>query len=394
MRKVYLFNPENDLAMACGSQRYDAPKSARRLAADLSLLPIWFAEPGSLVLTGTDVPSDYLPVVRQTLGLDVTWVSEPTYPSVASADDSFSPWGWSLPLLYRLQQLTQTSSIVDVPYMERLRYWSNRERTVDLLSEMKTDGLLSADFPVPFLGRTMAELSEQASKWNGNCLLKAPWSGSGKGLRWLKYGWDESILGWCRNILCKQKSVICEYHFDKVVDFAMEFSSKNGDVQFEGYSLFNTFESGTYRSNVLTSNASIEKRLATYVDSKELMSVRNALIEIFEKDLSSFYTGFFGVDMMICRTAENTYFVHPCVEINLRYNMGVVSRILFDRYFAEGVEGEYCIIHAASTAELLQEADRLRLAHPLQISDGRITAGFLLLTYIGEEAEYMAYCIV
>ena len=41
MEALYLFNPENDMALACGDPYYMAPASARRMAAELSMLPAW-----------------------------------------------------------------------------------------------------------------------------------------------------------------------------------------------------------------------------------------------------------------------------------------------------------------------------------------------------------------
>lgn len=37
MEALYLFNPENDMALACGDPYYMAPASARRMAAELSV---------------------------------------------------------------------------------------------------------------------------------------------------------------------------------------------------------------------------------------------------------------------------------------------------------------------------------------------------------------------
>ena len=39
------------MALACGDSYYMPPASARRMAADLSVLPAWYAAPGDAVLT-------------------------------------------------------------------------------------------------------------------------------------------------------------------------------------------------------------------------------------------------------------------------------------------------------------------------------------------------------
>ena len=48
--KLYLFNPDSDLALANNETNYIAPVSARRMAQDLALLPVWYADPYNAVL--------------------------------------------------------------------------------------------------------------------------------------------------------------------------------------------------------------------------------------------------------------------------------------------------------------------------------------------------------
>ncbi len=51
--KLYIFNPDSDIALANNDVNYMAPASARRMAEDLALLPIWYAQPGSMVLAAS-----------------------------------------------------------------------------------------------------------------------------------------------------------------------------------------------------------------------------------------------------------------------------------------------------------------------------------------------------
>ena len=41
---LYLFNPDQDLALASGEVNYMPPASACRMAEELALLPVWFAD--------------------------------------------------------------------------------------------------------------------------------------------------------------------------------------------------------------------------------------------------------------------------------------------------------------------------------------------------------------
>ena len=89
----------------------------------------------------------------------------------------------------------------------------------------------------------------------------------------------------------------------------------------------------TTQGNRLISNAAIEQNLSEYVPVGELDKLRNCLERELSLRFGSVYNGYLGVDMMICRFPESpAYRIHPCVEINLRMNMGVVARHLYDRY--------------------------------------------------------------
>lgn len=46
---IYYFNPEHDMAMANFTPYYKAPAEIKRMAADMSVLPAWYAEKGGWV---------------------------------------------------------------------------------------------------------------------------------------------------------------------------------------------------------------------------------------------------------------------------------------------------------------------------------------------------------
>ena len=43
MKTLYLFNPENDMALASASPYYMVPSNIKKMSADLSALPAWYA---------------------------------------------------------------------------------------------------------------------------------------------------------------------------------------------------------------------------------------------------------------------------------------------------------------------------------------------------------------
>ena len=91
--ELYLFNPDSDLALANNEADCIAPASARRMAQDMALLPIWYAAPGSAVLAPSAYNADFLKRMRELFGLQVQLVTEPELPDYAEA--RIVPWGWN-----------------------------------------------------------------------------------------------------------------------------------------------------------------------------------------------------------------------------------------------------------------------------------------------------------
>lgn len=76
-KSLYIFNPEHDLAMASGETNYMAPASARQMAADLALLPVWYAEKEAKILAPSAYNMDFLRDVQALLGDMAQLITEP-----------------------------------------------------------------------------------------------------------------------------------------------------------------------------------------------------------------------------------------------------------------------------------------------------------------------------
>ena len=230
------------------------------------------------------------------------------------------------------------------------------------------------------------------------CLLKAPLSGSGKGLNWCKGAFTPFISGWCARVAASQGGIVAEPIYNKVADFAMEFYSDGaGKVTLAGYSLFSTGRSGMYEGNRLLSNEAIRKRLSQYVPLEALTDLANRLICELSMLIGSVYKGYLGVDMMICQfpESENPVFrIHPCVEINLRMNMGVVARLLYDRYVHPDSTGDFRIDYHPSEGEALKEHERMSATYPLEIREGKVYSGYLSLVPVHKRSCYQAWILV
>lgn len=206
------------MALASGETNYMAPASARQMASDLALLPMWYAEAGSAVLAPSAYNADFLKTKSELLGMDVALLTEP---EVADGKDwKFSPWGWDPALRKRLMTLgAGQTELPSADYMNILREHSHRLQAVKLLPGLRLNEYFCGE---SFYLNTLAECSAFVEGREA-CLLKAPLSGSGKGLNWCKGIFTTFISGWCARVAASQGGVVGEPIYNKVEDFAMEF---------------------------------------------------------------------------------------------------------------------------------------------------------------------------
>jgi len=377
MKKLYIFNPENDMALASGSPYYMAPASIKKMASDLAMLPVWYADEGSAVLLADDRQVEWL---RKECALPLPmegWVEIP------EEKVEVMPWGWNPALLHRLGD--DIRARVDVDAIRRL---SSRRMAVDLLPKLRMDGTEGESCWLT----SVDEVCAFAMK-HDKVLLKAPWSGSGKGIQPLCGQLEDNLKGWTRRIIASQGGVVGEPFYQKVKDFAMEFKVSGSGVKFVGYSLFEADARGIYKENVLASDESIGRELSEYVPGALLNVIKERLQTELQWLLKNDYQGYLGVDMMVIRTADG-YAVHPCVEVNLRTNMGVVSRLFFERHVWGEVMGRYVIEYFPRPGEAYRFHEEMKEKRPLRLREGKIEAGYLSLTPVFEDTNYQIFVVI
>ena len=174
-------------------------------------------------------------------------------------------------------------------------------------------------------------------------MLKAPWSGSGRGVHpVLLNPVSPKTQAWIRRTLKYQDGVEVEPYYEKVQDLAFEFWALGGAVSYEGLSVFETTAGGVYAGNLVASERAKERQLECYVSPSLLHDVREHLTELLSASgLPRWYDGPVGVDLMIVASGTS-YSLHPLVEINLRMTMGWVALQLTNELPPDGM-GVFCI---------------------------------------------------
>ncbi|MCM1504936.1 MAG: hypothetical protein NC127_07050 [Muribaculum sp.] len=366
MAKVYLFNPENDVALGYWKQSFTLTPMVKALHADGAAIPMWYASPGDYVYdANTAASKDWRREMSRLFGLEVN-VSDRVPAGLKGM-----PWGWSVDAARQLSAIG--AKIPDYESLLHIRELSHRRLTTEVMSRLKAT--LPFRLPdVPLEAWSTVDIKKRFADY-GEMYVKAPWSSSGRGVIYVDK-WTDSVESRISNIIRRQGSVMCECAVDKRRDFALEFYSHDGVVEWVAYSLFFNGNGTSYGGNLLAPDSGIEAILVSDgVDLYKLNEIKKVLVATFTDLLAPHYEGYFGVDMMVAKDGM----IAPCVEVNLRMTMGMVAAIWRDRYLSPGA----CAKFTVGPANCSQNAGQ-----PPIIKDGRLLEGHLSLTPPDPDAKF------
>lgn len=313
---LHVFNPEHDIALAAHLSNFTAPHAGRQLRADLGYLPaLWAGDSDAVLVDNAAYAGRCYARLRSRVGGGRPQFVEKQ--QLAGLPISrVEPWGWDLALCAQLRRYG-VKCLPDEALVEQVRALSHRRTAARLLPMLRMEGTVGEAFEC-----TSESEAEQLLERYGQVVLKAPWSSSGRGLRFLSLGRTPLTAqgGWFRNVVAAQGSVMVEPLCRKVKDFGMEFYADGDGVRYEGLSLFHT-KNGAYIGNVVATERCKQQLIGRYIPSELLDAVRE---KICTSDVLNGYTGPFGVDMMVV-AGNDGFLLHPCVEINVRRTMGHVA---------------------------------------------------------------------
>ena len=271
-----VFNPEHDLCLAKGRWNYVPPKSAIDFARqDAGIMQVLY-------------PEAYCCSVYDLLARN---------PKPFSFD-SVVAWGWDEVVKHELiKRGVQEVLLPTDEYINTIRELQHRATILPL----------QPDCCAIYSIEDMEELLRDRQHW----VMKAPWSGAGRGLRWVHGRLSDIDRGWLVKTVEKQRCVIAEPRRDVTADLALEYS----DGQFIGYSYFTT-GSGVYKDNIMWTDEEIVKHFS----HTQLQEVKSRVECWLTEQVWSRYQGPMGVDLMVCDDDS----VHVS-EINFRHTMGMIA---------------------------------------------------------------------
>lgn len=277
-----IFNPEHDLCMAKGRAHYVPPRSAVDFARrDAGLMQVLYPEAVCM--------SVYDPRLSSALSGGQAFRSAVTTVTAVTA------WGWNAVVKHELlKRGIQEGLLPSDKEIDAIRELQHRTTVLPLQPDCRE--VHSAE--------EMAALLGEREHW----VMKAPWSGAGRGLRWVHGRLTPIDSDWLKKTVAAQRCVVAEPRREVVADVALEYMN----ATFFGYSYFKT-GSGVYKENVRWTDGQIEAAFP-------LRQARERIEPWLNANVWPRYHGPLGVDLMVCADGS----VHVA-EMNVRHTMGMVA---------------------------------------------------------------------
>ena len=323
---LLIFNPDTDYALASGSPFFTPPARVIELRRRMALFPLTYALPGdSLLLLDTDT-TDFTDgkTVFSLTEATAKGVTPVTLSNVAETLCSMPhpfilPWGWN-PSICRLllEAGVDASLLPDTTQLSELRRLSHRRLTIAFNTALQ-HYIPTLNFELPC---EITSEDEAVDYWHNHkdCYFKSPWSSSGRGIMATAELEERHIRPWVRGMIRRQGSVLAEPGVKRSLDFASEWICKSGKADFVGLSVFVTSPRGKYKYNLTES----QPHLHTII-SQVCPAFGPDIIEAqrygLEQLVAPAYTGPLGIDMLTSTEGS----LRPCVELNLRLTMGIVT---------------------------------------------------------------------
>lgn len=297
---------------------------------NLGYLPALWAADGDCVLVDDMKFALKAVAPLRDYAADVLFVEKGDLPRLPI--DHVEPWGWDKRIRAELLDSGIGSQLVPGDeYLSGVRSLSDRRHTSEMLRQLRR-GMEDATCGEAFLCESLADVEARLAEY-GSIVVKAPWSSSGRGVRYADGGIDGAKRAWIEKTIARQGHVMAEPHYNKVCDFALEFvAGSDGSVEYRGLSVFHAVN-GQYTGNVIAPEANKEERLGRYVRKPLLEALAGRLEGVLGEMLGKAYRGPLGVDMMVVADGNGRLLVDPCVEINVRRTMGHVALSLAEKDF-------------------------------------------------------------
>ncbi len=402
---LYLFNPTCDYATGNGRPSWQPNKMLQKMEADMDALPLFFAALDDCVLVEKiPLPEFFEPLLKMGIRAPVFIEKKRAFHDegfINQLRKSLQPWGWS-PAVHKFLSPFK-NSCSETFKQSPVFYWSPEQREIRsrkyaleilhrLIHEFPENHFISFDQTASVC--TQKKDFEQAlSKWK-KIMVKSPWSSSGRGLQPIsKTPVHPKVWEKLAGIVKTQGYAMAEPLLNRKADIAFQFKVEKQKVSFVGISNFTTDNKGQYMGNNLNGlPGDWNKKLLDFVRFVPQIIVE-PLTHILESGkIAAFYEGYLGVDALIYEDKYGGFKINPCLEINLRYNMGLLS-VLLEKHLATNRKGVFRTwFHPEKLfIDFKKEMEQM---HPPSFSGNRLEKGFVALTSAQSNSHFGAFVFI
>lgn len=281
---ICIFNPDHDLCLANGSSNYLPPESALRFADECAeIMHLLYPDANRCCS------------VRQLRA------------SGASEDSRIVPWGWNRVVKSQLLKCGVGEALLP------------SDQTLEAYRQMQHRSTILPLQPQNLAATTIDEV-EAMIRQHRAVVLKAPWSGSGRGLRWVTDAMSPHDVSWFQKVVRQQRCVIVEPRHTVESEFALEYHISPDGLTFCGFSYF-TSTNGVYRANLLLADDDIRQKVS-FSHAEQLT------VELWLKDtVVGHYEGPLGIDYLHTQEGQNIL-----SEFNFRHTMGMVAHAYLQQH--------------------------------------------------------------
>lgn len=373
---LFYFNPTVEMAVVNGSPFYQPPQLLQTFEREMAPIMQFLSSPDDIVVLEDDRNQLYAASSLLT-GNSPRFLTFTELYNNAQSFNYLVPWGWSPALYNRFSPVwhkfsdefrASKNGAWNPIFPTLLNRITSNKILLQILDKHEISGLINSN-SVPVLCTTPEQI-EKIFSTLGQIVLKAPISSSGRGVLMLRKNiLNNANKAWIKSVIEHQGGIITEPLFKKIADLSFHFNLKNSRAEYLGCIFFKTNSNGGFQGCYLNNPPEIERFLQSV--SKTINEIIPVLTRLIEQNYGIHYDGYIGVDAMIV-DENNTICLHPCVEINMRSTMGLVTLKMKEKL--GNINGFWEIIYAPQGLETKKSDNQIPL---FPVKTGSIFGAFL-----------------
>ncbi len=402
MSRIYYYNPTFEMAIAHGHHSYQPPDRLKQFEVDLGEILLFLATGNDIVINQHSTNEQFVDFWRQVNK------SMPHFLKLEQIKDIVhkeryvpTPWGISKQAFHLFNSKGfsfQKATVEGNDWNPELRQFFSRETSA--IFEKKWLSGTIPDFcqlkHIPQIICSQTELCTFLKNKELSLVIKSLWSSSGRGIFVVKDAWHiNPAITWASGRLRHDKGVIIEKWMHKVADFSFQFHlGADNTITFLGINYFSTDTEGRFDKEWIHQPEIFEliKREKQLPADWEEQCVIHLTKTLQSMQWHTKYVGIIGMDAMVIKEDDGKLRVRCCVEINFRYNMGLVNMAL-KSHISESAKGHWQITQF-EPHQWIDFYHQQSQEYPAIIENNKLRSGFFPLVSPLQERIYAAWGVL